>query len=80
MLHKPELLLFDKPTAGVDPGACRDFWEELHRLAAEGTSVLANMHYMDEVERCHRPVHIAYDEPLAQGTADEMIAVQHLST
>lgn len=80
MLHKPELLLLDEPTAGVDPKARRDFWEELHRLAAEGISVLVSTHYMDEAERCHKLAYIAYGELLAQGTADEVIAAQHLST
>ncbi|MEE2978555.1 MAG: ABC transporter ATP-binding protein [Pseudomonadota bacterium] len=80
MLHKPELLLLDEPTAGVDPKARRDFWEELHRLAAEGISVLVSTHYMDEAERCHKLAYIAYGELLAQGTADEVIAAQRLST
>ena len=80
MLHKPELLLLDEPTAGVDPKARRDFWEELHRLAAEGISVLVSTHYMDEAERCHKLAYIAYGELLAQGTADDVIASQHLST
>ncbi|MEV8470215.1 ABC transporter ATP-binding protein [Ralstonia sp. UNC404CL21Col] len=80
MLHKPELLLLDEPTAGVDPKARRDFWEELHRLAAEGISVLVSTHYMDEAERCHKLAYIAYGELLAHGTADEVIAAQHLST
>ena len=80
MLHKPELLLLDEPTAGVDPKARRDFWEELHRLAAEGISVLVSTHYMDEAERCHKLAYIAYGELLAHGTADEVIAGQHLST
>jgi ABC-2 type transport system ATP-binding protein len=80
MLHEPELLLLDEPTAGVDPKARRDFWEELHRLAAEGISVLVSTHYMDEAERCHKLAYIAYGELLAQGTADEVIASQRLST
>ncbi|KHK57354.1 multidrug ABC transporter ATP-binding protein [Ralstonia sp. A12] len=80
MLHQPELLLLDEPTAGVDPKARRDFWEELHRLAAQGISVLVSTHYMDEAERCHKLAYIAYGELLAQGTASEVIASQHLST
>ena len=80
MLHQPDLLLLDEPTAGVDPKARRDFWEELHRLAAQGISVLVSTHYMDEAERCHKLAYIAYGELLAQGTAAEVIASQRLST
>lgn len=80
MLHTPQLLLLDEPTAGVDPAARRDFWEELHRLAASGISVLVSTHYMDEAERCHKLAYIAYGELLAQGTALEIIESQHLST
>ena len=80
MLHKPQLLLLDEPTAGVDPSARRDFWEELHRLSARGISVLVSTHYMDEAERCHKLAYIAYGELLAQGTAQEVTASQNLST
>jgi ABC-2 type transport system ATP-binding protein len=80
MLHNPELLLLDEPTAGVDPAARRDFWEELHRLAAQGIAVLVSTHYMDEAERCHKLAYIAYGELLAQGTATEVIASQDLAT
>ena len=80
MLHQPELLLLDEPTAGVDPGARRDFWEELHALAARGISVLVSTHYMDEAERCHKLAYIAYGRLMAQGTAEEVIASQKLST
>jgi ABC-2 type transport system ATP-binding protein len=80
MLHKPNLLLLDEPTAGVDPKARREFWDELHRLAARGVSVLVSTHYMDEAERCHKLAYIAYGRLMAQGTADEIIAEQKLAT
>jgi len=80
MLHRPRLLLLDEPTAGVDPAARRDFWEELHRLAAQGIAVLVSTHYMDEAERCHKLAYIADGTLLAQGTADEVIAAQDLET
>ena len=80
MLHQPKLLLLDEPTAGVDPSARRDFWEELHRLSARGISVLVSTHYMDEAERCHKLAYIAFGELLAQGTAQEVTAAQGLST
>jgi ABC-2 type transport system ATP-binding protein len=80
MLHDPQLLLLDEPTAGVDPTARRDFWEELHRLAAHGISVLVSTHYMDEAERCHKLAYISDGTLLAQGTAHEVIESQHLAT
>jgi ABC-2 type transport system ATP-binding protein len=80
MLHKPELLLLDEPTAGVDPGARRDFWEELHVLAARGISVLVSTHYMDEAERCHKLAYIAYGKLMVQGSFEEIIASQNLAT
>jgi ABC-2 type transport system ATP-binding protein len=80
MLHKPDLLLLDEPTAGVDPSARRDFWHELHELAGRGISILVSTHYMDEAERCHRLAYIAYGRLIAQGTAEEIIAGQGLTT
>ena len=80
MLHRPRLLLLDEPTAGVDPNARREFWEELHHLAAQGISVLVSTHYMDEAERCHKLAYIAYGRLLAQGTAREVIEAQGLTT
>jgi ABC-2 type transport system ATP-binding protein len=80
MLHEPELLLLDEPTAGVDPKARRDFWQEIHQLAARGISVLVSTHYMDEAERCHKLAYIAYGKLLVQGTAAEVVASQNLTT
>jgi ABC-2 type transport system ATP-binding protein len=80
MLHKPRLLLLDEPTAGVDPNARREFWEELHRLAAAGISILVSTHYMDEASRCHKLAYIAYGRLLAQGTVAEVIEAQGLTT
>ena len=80
MLHDPLLLLLDEPTAGVDPKARRDFWDELHGLAARGVSVLVSTHYMDEAVRCHKLAYIAYGKLLAQGTAEEVVASQHLTS
>lgn len=74
MLHEPKLLLLDEPTAGVDPKARRDFWEEIHKLAAEGITVLVSTHYMDEAERCHRLGYIAYGRLMACGTPKELVA------
>ncbi len=80
MLHEPELLLLDEPTAGVDPKARRDFWAQIHALAAEGLTVLVSTHYMDEAERCHRLAYISYGKLLAAGTAEEVIAAAGLRT
>ena len=80
LLHKPRLLLLDEPTAGVDPKARRDFWEEIHRLSAAGITVLVSTHYMDEAERCHRLAYIAWGSLLASGTAAEIIAGRRLHT
>jgi len=80
ILPKPELLLLDEPTAGVDPKARREFWGEIHKLAAEGMTVLVSTHYMDEAERCHEIAYIAYGELLARGTIEEVIENSHLKT
>jgi ABC-2 type transport system ATP-binding protein len=80
ILPSPQLLLLDEPTAGVDPKARRDFWDEIHALAHEGLTVLVSTHYMDEAERCHEIAYIAYGELLAQGTVEEVVADAHLAT
>jgi ABC-2 type transport system ATP-binding protein len=73
LIHEPRLLLLDEPTAGVDPKARREFWDQIHALAAEGITVLVSTHYMDEAERCHELVYIAYGKILARGTEAEII-------
>ncbi|WP_315776738.1 MULTISPECIES: ABC transporter ATP-binding protein [unclassified Bradyrhizobium] len=79
-LPNPQLLLLDEPTAGVDPKARRDFWNEIHALAGEGLTVLVSTHYMDEAERCHEIAYIAYGHLLAHGTVSEVIAQSALTT
>jgi ABC-2 type transport system ATP-binding protein len=80
ILHRPQLLLLDEPTAGVDPQARRDFWEEIHALAGQGMTVLVSTHYMDEAERCDRIVYLAYGTVLARGTVDEVVDTSGLHT
>jgi ABC-2 type transport system ATP-binding protein len=79
-LPDPQLLLLDEPTAGVDPKARREFWSEIHALAARGLTVLVSTHYMDEAERCHEIAYIAYGVLLAHGEIDEVIRSSHLTT
>jgi ABC-2 type transport system ATP-binding protein len=79
MLHEPRLLLLDEPTAGVDPRARREFWNEIHQLARRGISVLVSTHYMDEAERCHRLAYLSLGRILALGTGPEIVAAQGLA-
>ncbi|BCB19268.1 multidrug ABC transporter ATP-binding protein [Bosea sp. ANAM02] len=80
IMHQPKLLLLDEPTAGVDPKARREFWDEIHRLAGDGLTVLVSTHYMDEAERCHRIGYIAYGRMLATGTVEEVVKGSGLVT
>lgn len=79
-LSKPQLLLLDEPTAGVDPKARRDFWEHIHRLSSEGVTTLVSTHYMDEAERCHRLAYLSNGKLLIEGTRDSVIAKSNLTT
>jgi ABC-2 type transport system ATP-binding protein len=79
-MHRPRLLLLDEPTAGVDPKARREFWDEIHRLSAGGLTVLVSTHYMDEAERCHRINYISYGKMLATGTVPDVVRASGLST
>jgi ABC-2 type transport system ATP-binding protein len=77
-IHEPPLLFLDEPTAGVDPVSRREFWDEIHRLAAEGTTIVLTTHYMDEAERCHRLAFIFHGQLLDTGTPDEVVQRRHL--
>jgi len=79
MLHNPKLLLLDEPTAGVDPKARREFWEQIHNLASEGITALVSTHYMDEAERCHRLTYIAYGHLLTTGNVEDVIKHANLT-
>jgi ABC-2 type transport system ATP-binding protein len=80
LLHRPRLLLLDEPTAGVDPKARRDFWDDIYTLAADGVTSLISTHYMDEAERCHRLAYLAYGNLLTSGTAEEVVRSSGLTT
>lgn len=80
IMHRPKLLMLDEPTAGVDPKARREFWDEIHRLAADGLTVLVSTHYMDEAERCHRINYISYGRLVAQGTVADVVRDAGLTT
>ncbi len=79
-LHDPQMLMLDEPTAGVDPQARRDFWDQIHRLSSQGLTVLVSTHYMDEAERCDQIVYIAYGHLMAQGRVDDIIDHSGLHT
>lgn len=80
IIHRPKLLLLDEPTAGVDPQARREFWDEIHKLAQQGVTILVSTHYMDEAERCHKIAYINMGNMLAHGTIAQVIERAHLST
>lgn len=79
-IHEPKLLLLDEPTAGVDPKARREFWDEIHRLSTLGVTALVSTHYMDEAERCSRLAYLAYGKLMTSGTISEVIESAALIT
>lgn len=80
LIHKPDLLFLDEPTAGVDPKARHEFWNRLHELSAAGVTTLVSTHYMDEAERCHRLAYISSGKILTEGNKDEIINAAGLTT
>jgi ABC-2 type transport system ATP-binding protein len=80
LLHKPDLLLLDEPTGGIDPIARREFWDTVHALSEQGVTTLLATHYMDEAERCTRLIYLAHSNVIVTGTVDEVIAATHLNT
>jgi ABC-2 type transport system ATP-binding protein len=73
VVHEPELLVLDEPTAGVDPQSRREFWEDLFELAARGATILVSTHYMDEAVRCHRLCILRDGRRAAVGTPAELV-------
>ncbi|MBZ4022064.1 multidrug ABC transporter ATP-binding protein [Rhodobacter sp. TJ_12] len=80
LMHSPQLLMLDEPTAGVDPKARREFWDEIHHRAADGLTVLVSTHYMDEAERCQRINYISYGKLISHGTVDQVVRDAGLTT
>ena len=80
LLHEPELLLLDEPTAGVDPKARREFWDQISMLSEQGITTLVTTHYMDEAARCTRLAYIVYGKLMAEGTDQSIITSVNLIT
>lgn len=78
LIHEPQLLLLDEPTAGVDPKARREFWHFISLLAEKKITSLVSTHYMDEAERCNRLAYVVYGRLMAEGTVQEIIQNMHL--
>ena len=80
LIHDPQLLLLDEPTAGVDPKARRDFWDEIRRLSKAGVTVLVSTHYMDEAVQCDFITYIAYGKKLIDGPSADIPGMVGLTT
>ena len=72
ILHRPELVILDEPTAGVDPVSRRAFWDLLYELVASGITIFVTTHYMDEAEHCHRLALIQRGHIIAKGSPEEI--------
>ncbi|MEE9329858.1 MAG: ABC transporter ATP-binding protein [Parvularculaceae bacterium] len=79
-MHNPRLLLLDEPTAGVDPQARREFWDQIHHLSTQGVTVLVSTHYMDEAERCDKIVYLANGKVMTHGSVGQIIKSSGLIT
>jgi ABC-2 type transport system ATP-binding protein len=79
-MHRPQLLLLDEPTAGVDPLARREFWDEIHTYSSQGMTVLVSTHYMDEAERCDKIVYLANGHKIAEGRVEDILERSGLIT
>jgi ABC-2 type transport system ATP-binding protein len=80
LLHEPKLLLLDEPTAGVDPKARREFWDQISLLSTQNITTLVTTHYMDEAARCTRLAYIVYGKLMAEGTQESIIKESQLTT
>jgi ABC-2 type transport system ATP-binding protein len=80
LIHQPKLLLLDEPTAGVDPKARREFWNDISYLTTQGITSLVSTHYLDEAERCNRLAYIVYGQLMAEGTVTDIIKQVNITT
>lgn len=80
VIHKPQLLLLDEPTAGVDPQARREFWDQVQLMSQQGITTLVTTHYMDEAMRCNQLAYIVYGRMMVTGTAESIIEKSGLKT
>ena len=80
LIHKPQLLLLDEPTAGIDPRARRDFWDIIYDLSSTGVTTLVSTHYMDEAQRCNKLAYISYSKLLVKGTEHDIMSSLNLYT
>jgi len=80
LIHRPQLLILDEPTAGVDPVSRRVFWEIIYRLSRQGISILVTTHYMDEAESCDEVAFVFQGHVIGQGTPTEIIKEMNVDT
>lgn len=76
IIHQPDIVFLDEPTAGVDPVSRREFWDLLYRLSAEGTTIFVTTHYMDEAEHCEQLAFIYYGRIIAEGSPNTIKSTQ----